>query len=560
MPVKPSYDELTQKTEDLGQQVAELEKFNAVFKHIFSSVSDGVYIIDQQYNLLHINHVLEEAFGPAGDNSKCYKYLNSRKKPCPWCRNDEVFAGNIVQWRWHVPDSDRVYEVYETPLGDTERGMVKTTFLRDVTRQLRVEKEVRENRQLLESIANNSTAVINVKDRNGKYLLVNRQYEKLFLSKGDDIIGKRASDIFPHEQAVQIQYNDRQVVERREGIQFEEVISLEDGLHTYLSNRFPISDDDGEVCAVGGISTDITELKKMENALQEKNEQLLSLINASPDIICFKDGEGRWLLANTADLKLFELEDVDYAGKKDSELALFSEFYRDAFLTSEETDEQAWNKGTISRSDELIPTPHDGTKVYDVIKVPLFHADGSRKGLVVLGRDFTSRVQAEEALRSEMTAHQDSLKKLEDKNIEIQNTNTALQVLLDQHKAAGKEVEEQVTINLKKLVFPYIDFLQQTVSGENEKEYLEIIKAHLSSLANSFTQKLSSSNFGLTPREILVADLIKQGKSTKDIAQLLGLAPRSIEAYRNSLRKKLNINQKKINLRQYLLSTFSPEE
>lgn len=290
----------------------------------------------------------------------------------------------------------------------------------------------------------------------------------------------------------------------------------------------------------------------MENALQEKNEQLLSLINASPDIICFKDGEGRWLLANNADLMLFELEDVDYTEKKDSELACFSDFYHDAFLTCEKTDEKAWRKGTISRADELIPTPHDGTKVYDVFKIPLFHADGSRKGLVVLGRDVTDRVRAEKELRSEIAAHQDSLKKIEEKNI-------ALKVLLDQHKAAGKEVEEQVTINLKKLVFPYIDLLQQTVSGKNEKEYLEIIEAHLTSLANSFTQKLSSSNFGLTQREILVADLVRQGKSTKDIAQLLGLAARSIEAYRYSLRKKLDIKQKKLNLRQYLLSTFSHE-
>ena len=290
----------------------------------------------------------------------------------------------------------------------------------------------------------------------------------------------------------------------------------------------------------------------MENALQEKNEQLLSLINASPDIIFFKDGEGRWPLANNAGLKLFELEGVDYVGKKDSELALFSNFYHDSFLTCEKTDEKAWCKGTISRADELIPTPHDGTKVYDVIKVPLFHADCSRKGLVVLGRDITSRVEAEKELHSEIAAHQDSLKKLEEKNI-------ALKVLLDHHKTVGKKVEEQVTINLKKTVFPYIDLLEQTLSGENGKKYLEIIKDHLSSLANSFTHKLSSPSFGLTPREILVANLIRQGKNTKDIAKLLGLAPRSIEAYRNNMRKKLHIKQRNINLRQYLLSTFPPE-
>lgn len=132
---------------------------------------------------------------------------------------------------------------------------------------------------------------------------------------------------------------------------------------------------------------------------QPHAERLRTLIDATPDIICFKDGAGRWLEANRADLELFALTGVDYRGHTDSELAEFTApLYREAFLACEASDEMAWRAGRISRGEETIPTVEGETKVYDVIKVPLFHEDGSRKGLVVLGRDVTERKRAEAAL------------------------------------------------------------------------------------------------------------------------------------------------------------------
>jgi hypothetical protein len=115
--------------------------------------------------------------------------------------------------------------------------------------------------------------------------------------------------------------------------------------------------------------------------------------------VCFKDGEGRWLEANDFDLKLFELEGVDYKGKKDSELALDSCFYKEAFLGCEESDEKAWVHKAALRADETIPCPDGPSKVFDIIKVPTFDNKGARKGLVVVGRDVTERIQVQSALQ-----------------------------------------------------------------------------------------------------------------------------------------------------------------
>ncbi len=143
-----------------------------------------------------------------------------------------------------------------------------------------------------------------------------------------------------------------------------------------------------------------SEVVNASHALAESEQRLRTLINATPDIICFKDGQGRWQEANQADLELFNLVGVDYRGKTDSELAEFTAaLYREAFLACEASDEQAWRAGGVTRGEEAIPSVHGEIHIYDVIKVPVFGANGSRKGLVVLGRDVTERHRAELALQ-----------------------------------------------------------------------------------------------------------------------------------------------------------------
>jgi len=125
-------------------------------------------------------------------------------------------------------------------------------------------------------------------------------------------------------------------------------------------------------------------------------ERLRTLVEASPDPIFMKDGKGRWLEANRAGLELFQLEHVDYRGKTEEELAEFTPFYKDALLYCRLTDVHAWEKGVLSRNEERVLRPNGFIRTYDVLKIPLFHIDGSRKGLLVLGRDITERKLAEE--------------------------------------------------------------------------------------------------------------------------------------------------------------------
>ncbi|MCX5875969.1 MAG: EAL domain-containing protein [Deltaproteobacteria bacterium] len=135
-----------------------------------------------------------------------------------------------------------------------------------------------------------------------------------------------------------------------------------------------------------------------DKALRESEVRLRTLLDAMPDFVCFKDGQGRWLEANQADLALFQLSGVDYQGKTDAELAAASPFYRPVFLACAASDEAAWVSGTLARSEQLVSHQDGGFTALDLYKIPLFHADGSRKGLVLLGRDITSYKQTQKHL------------------------------------------------------------------------------------------------------------------------------------------------------------------
>ncbi len=144
---------------------------------------------------------------------------------------------------------------------------------------------------------------------------------------------------------------------------------------------------------------DVTERRQAEETLRENEEQLKALIDAMPGFICFKDGEGRWLKANDASIRIFQLEGIDYREKTDSELAELSSRLRGAFLTCKESDAKAWNEGNLFHGEEIISQPDGTVRVYDVAKVPVFHPDGRRKGIVVLGHDITERKKSEEEIR-----------------------------------------------------------------------------------------------------------------------------------------------------------------
>ncbi len=131
------------------------------------------------------------------------------------------------------------------------------------------DEDLRASEQRLKDILDNSTAVVYLKDKDGRYILVNRWFEALFHVSQVQLVGKTDYDLFPQERADAFRANDLKVLAAAAPLQFEEVAPHCDGLHTYISIKFPLFDAAGVLYAVCGISTDISERKRLEKQILE---------------------------------------------------------------------------------------------------------------------------------------------------------------------------------------------------------------------------------------------------------------------------------------------------
>lgn len=182
---------------------------------------------------------------------------------------------------------------------------------------------------------------------------------------------------------------------------------------------------------------------------------------------------------------------------------------------------------------------------YELISTPIKNPDGTISAVEVV-TDITERKQVEEALRQREAA-------LEIRTNELEEVNTALRVLLKKREQDKTELEEEVLLNVKELIMPYIQKLKRSRMAAKQISYLRILESNLNDITAPFLHNLSSKYLNLTPKEIWVAGLVKEGKTTKEIAELLISSTEAIEFHRKNLRKKLGLKNKKTNLRTYLL-------
>jgi len=166
---------------------------------------------------------------------------------------------------------------------------------------------------------------------------------------------------------------------------------------------------------------------------------------------------------------------------------------------------------------------------------------------IMLFYDMTERNRTATALKNRETELEISVRRLEE-------LNTALKSLLKHRDQDKREMEERFLSNVKELVLPYIQKLKETELFGLQETFVEIAESNLNDIMSPFLQKITSRYRNFTPKEIQVASLIKEGKRTKEIAQILGISKSAIDLHRNSIRNKLGLINKKTNLRSYLMS------
>ncbi len=162
-------------------------------------------------------------------------------------------------------------------------------------------------------------------------------------------------------------------------------------------------------------------------------------------------------------------------------------------------------------------------------------------------RDITKRKRAQEAL-------EERERELQIKSDNLEEANAALRVLL-RHRDEDKEaLENSILAHVRELVSPYVEKLGSGHLSDVQRTYLGLIESGLSDIVSPFVQKMTSAHSHFTPTEVQIANLIKGGKTSKEIAKLMNVCTGTVEAHRNNIRKKLGLSNKSINLQTYLLS------
>ena len=173
-----------------------------------------------------------------------------------------------------------------------------------------------------------------------------------------------------------------------------------------------------------------------------------------------------------------------------------------------------------------------------------------------VGRDISKRVKVEEELKRAALELEQRValrtRELEAKTAALEETNTALKILLKKRDEDKISLENRVLTNVGELVIPFLEKVKRSTADERANTYLKIIENNLNDITSPFARTISLKYANLTPTEVKVAHLIRQGRTTKEIADLLSVSDRTIESYRNNIRKKMGIKNKKVNLRLFL--------
>ncbi len=160
--------------------------------------------------------------------------------------------------------------------------------------------------------------------------------------------------------------------------------------------------------------------------------------------------------------------------------------------------------------------------------------------------------------RRERKAAEEALKKreqaLELKTRSLEEANTALKVLLQRREEDKADMEEQVLANVRKLILPYLENLKHLKLNENQLAQVEMVEQNIREIVSPFLRNLTSTYLELTPREIQIANLVKEGKTTKEMTDILNISATAVDFHRKNLRSKFGIKNKKTNLMAFLSS------
>ncbi|HNS55560.1 MAG TPA: PAS domain S-box protein [Smithellaceae bacterium] len=579
-------------------ELVEILRYNAEsenFYHtVFETIGIAILILDQNNTILRANGEFERLTGYTREEVEC-----KRKWTEVTARKDDLERMKEYNRLRHINplSAPRTYGFQFVDRQGQAKDVVLTVavmpgtkkslaVMMDVTEQKRMEAALQESEQRLADTIDFLPDATFAVDLSGKVIAWNRAIEEMTGVKAAEILGKgdyeytRAFYSMRRPMLIDLVFNpDADIktiydfVTREEKVFLAEThITLRGVDRALWGKAGPLYNSSGAV--VGAIETvrDITDRRRTEVALQKAHDELearvrertvelvqvnrvlqaeiaerkraeekmlilANLSDISPLSITVHDLEGNFLYANQKTFDMHGYSKEEFLALNVCELdlpasaALFEEHLKEIL----ETGEAKFDVEHHRKDGACLPL-----EVF--VKATRWE---NQTVLLSVASDVTERRRNEEELKkyrkdlevlvAERTAE------LEDKTKNLQEMNTALNVLLQKREKDKEILEENFVANIGSLVLPYVEKLRKNNLDMQQQFCLDIIEKHLGEIASPLLNNIR--RYDLTPREIQIASLIKDGKTTKEISKTLGIGEGSIDTHRKNIRKKLGLDR-----------------
>lgn len=537
-----TYEDITKSK--LAEDV--LRKSEEKYRSIFENSVEGIFQTNHEGRYISVNPALARIFGHKSPEDMISSVADIGKQL-------DVYPEQRKE-RLRLLDEKGVLESYEAQMYRKDGSVIWVSinvrlvrddagnlicyegFVTDITNRKQLEDALRDSEEKFSRafhFAPNMMSISSIEE--GVYFNVNTRFLEVTGFEREEVVGKTSTELGFIEPATR-ELLKRQLINDGRVAGMEIQLRKKDGLKiiciyhgeiiTFEEKRYLLS-----------LAEDITERKKVEEALRDAETKYRTVADNTFSWEFWIDPSGTFIYSSPSCERV-----TGYTA---------NEFERDKYLSRRiihPKDMEVFEAHVVEANKHHLPgcvsfriIHKDGTEKWIEHNCqPVYNESGIFIGNRGSNRDMTERKRVEEELKCYAK--------------ELEDANTALRVFMSRRDNDQKMLEEKLQFNIGDIVVPYLKKLNETDLDSRQKNYLSVLESNLNNIVSPYMLNLSATYKNLTPQEIQIANLIRHGKNTKDIAELLCTSVHTIGTHRNNIRKKLNLRNSKTNLRSYLLS------
>jgi len=463
-------------------------------------------------------------------------------------------SGKIASYEFYIARFDKKLVPVEGNFTLLRDGSGNRTgafaVMRDITQHKLQARTMKQARDFLENIFQTTDNGMFVTSYDGYIIRANRAFADILGYEDEELHGLHYSVLYTRKLVPDMPSPVQDLLMEKGSLKhYETQYAKKDRSDIDVEiNLSLLKDDAGSTTGAVVAVRDITIRKQVEAALRESEERFRALAMSAPEAIVAADTAGSIIFWNKGAENVYQYTEQEILGKPIHLLIVAEDRTADkkSFDDARELS-QDFFKGKYFSGHGL---RKDGSIFATEVSIGMWKTQQGNYFISII-RDVTQRQEMEEKLKH---AHTELEQKVVDRTATLEEVNTALRVLLKRREEDKSALEDKVLTNVNRLITPCLQKLKNAKLDKRELSYLDILEANLQDIISPFLQALSLKHLQLTPMEIEVANFIKHGQNTKQIAEILDVSRKTVEFHRDNIRRKADIKNKKINLRTYLMS------